>query len=547
MSGYAPLFIGTANMSPEVTADGAGSKAAELWRMSKLGLAVPAAFVLPTALCGPVNRGDAGALRALDQGLGAGIAQLEAATGRGFGGARAPLLVSVRSGAARSMPGMLQTVLNVGLNSESVRGLIRLTGNPRLAWDSYRRFVQGYAEVIDGVPAAAFEERSARMIEAEGVAGEGELDSEALERLTHDFLAVASDAAGHPVPEDPMLQLAAAARAVFRSWDSARAIEYRRLNALQDLSGTAVTVQAMVFGNSGGKSGAGVAFSRNPATGTKELYVDFLFDAQGEDVVSGRRMPGNVDLLAARLPPVAKELADGASLLERKLRDMQDIEFTVENGKLFFLQTRPAKRTPRAALRVLIDFVREGLLDPQTALARAAYIDLEHAYVSRFAERGTSIATAISASPGVATGRVAFDSVRAKELAARGEPVILVRHDTSTEDVGGFAAAAGILTAVGGRTAHAAVVARQMGKVCLVGCRDLRIHENQRQADIAGNRIGEGDWLSLDGESGEVLLGRLDIVMHPPSDELSEIATWRHLAALVPVTVSPDAPASRTG
>ncbi len=338
---------------------------------------------------------------------------------------------------------------------------------------------------------------------------------------------MAARAVDHAIPGNPLEQLQAAARAVYRSWERPRAKEYRALNKLDGLNGTAVTVQAMVFGNAGTKSGAGVAFSRNPATGAKELYVDFLADAQGEDVVAGRRMPGNADWLAARLPQVARELAEGVARLEREFLDIQDVEFTVENGKLFFLQTRSAKRTPRAALHVLVDFVREGLLNSKTALARAAEIDLERARITRFANKVPAIATAISASPGVATGRVAFDSIRAKALAIEKEPVILVRHDTSTDDVVGFAASAGILTAIGGRTAHAAVVARQLGKVCLVGCRDLKINENGYCGEIAGKKIEEGNWISLDGETGEVMLGRLDIVAELPQAELAAIDGWR--------------------
>jgi pyruvate,orthophosphate dikinase len=285
----------------------------------------------------------------------------------------------------------------------------------------------------------------------------------------------------------------------------------------------------MVFGNSGRRSGAGVAFSRNPATGEKGLYVDFLFDAQGEDVVSGRRMPSNAALLAQRLPEGASELAHGAARLEREFRDVQDIEFTVENGTLFFLQTRSAKRTPRAALRILIDFVHEGLLDPATALERVAAIDVDRARLTRFADKAPAVATAVPASPGVATGRIAFDSGRAKALVGGGEPVVLVRHDTSTEDVAGFAVAAGILTAVGGRTAHAAVVARQLGKVCLVGCHELKIRGDDQGGEIAGRKIAEGDWISLDGDSGEVTLGRRDIIAELPQAELAEIEAWRRL------------------
>ena len=397
MSGDLPLFIGIPGASGKLAPETAGAKAAQLSRISALGLPVPPAFVLPTTLCAGVNRNDPESLAALDHGLREGIARLSLASGRRFGDVRAPLLVSVRSGAAQSMPGMLETILDVGLNTRTVHGLIGLTGNPRLAWDSYRRFIRGFAEVVEGAPSALFEECLSRMIRAEDVAREGDLDPEALERLAGQYLAIAAETAGRAIPEDPFDQLAAAARAVYRSWEAPRALHYRRLNTLDELAGTAVTVQAMVFGNAGGRSGAGVAFSRNPATGAKSLYMDFLFDAQGEDVVAGRRMAGDESLLAARLPEAAQALADGAARLEREFRDVQDIEFTIEEGRLFFLQTRPAKRTPRAALRILLDLVAEGLLDRETARERAARIDPESARVTRFAAPAPPIATALSA------------------------------------------------------------------------------------------------------------------------------------------------------
>ncbi|MGB8277923.1 MAG: PEP/pyruvate-binding domain-containing protein [Methylovirgula sp.] len=527
------LLIARSGSSPLVTLEIAGSKAAQLWRMAQLGLDVPPAFVLPTTLCAPVNAMEKDALAAVQHGLDKGIAWLEEVTGRRFGDSRIPLLVSVRSGAAASMPGMLQTILNVGLNDETVRGLIRLSGNPRLAFDSFRRLVQGYAEVVAHVPAAGFERCLAEMMRREGVASETELDPEALERLTNEFRELALRSAGHGIPADPREQLRTAAVAVYRSWQSARAKEYRRLNHLEDLDGTAVTVQAMVFGNSGGRSGAGVAFSRNPATGAKELYVDFLFDAQGEDVVSGRRTPGHAERLAARLPEAAKQLAEGVNRIEAEMRDAQDVEFTVEDGKLYFLQTRAAQRTPLAALRIAVDMVHEGMIDRETALARLGPLDVEKLGIARFETPAPAVATAISAAPGVATGRVAFVSERAKELAATGAPVILVRPETSTEDVEGFAVAAGILTAVGGRTAHAAVVARQLGKVCLVGCRALAIDEKARKATLGDAEIREGDWLSLDGDRGEVSLGQRAIVTERPP-ELAEVAHWQTQAAQVP-------------
>lgn len=526
MSDFAPRFIGLPGPCVELDPGVAGSKAAELSRIAKLGLDVPPAFVLPTALCAAVNRGELDALDAMATGLRDGMTRLEEATGRRFGDERSPLLVSVRSGAAVSMPGMLSTVLDVGLNQETVRGVIRQTGNPRLAWDCYCRFLRMFSEVVGNEPAEAFSASVEEMIRTENVADESELDPEALERLADQFATLAPD-----VPHDPFEQLKAAAHAVYLSWEGARARAYRRINGLDHLEGTAVTVQAMVFGNAGFDSGAGVAFTRNPATGARELYVDFLVDAQGEDVVSGRRIPSDAGLLAARLPQAAEALSQGAARLEREFRDVQDVEFTIENGRLYFLQTRSAKRTARAALRVLIDFVAEGIIDRKTALARFAAIDLKCASITRFAGDAASIASAVAAAPGVASGRAAFDSARAKEIAADGVPVVLVTHDITTENIDGMAVADGLLTAVGARTAHAAVVARQMGKVCLVGCDGLKVDTPRRRAAIGEISLNEGDWLSLDGNTGTVSLGRREIISEPPAAELAEIDSWRQAVA----------------
>ncbi len=516
-----------------LTAELAGSKAAKLWQMAKLGLKVPPAFVVSTRLCAPINANDDHAKKLLQRSLAHGVGELERATGRRFGDARQPLLVSVRSGAARSMPGMLDTILNAGMTPKSVHGLIRLTGNPRLAWDSYRRFVQAYTEVTGHSQGEPFSAALADMIRTEGVANEAELDPEALERLTAVFLEQATAVLGEPVPGDPFVQLEAAAQAVYRSWESARAREYRRLNGLEGLPGTAITVQAMVFGNSGGRSGAGVAFTRNPATGAKDLYIDFLFDAQGEDVVAGRRISSHPEYFGARLPEAAKALVDGAALLERHFCDAQDIEFTVEDGTLYFLQTRPAKRTPRAALRILIDLVREGLISESEGAKRGAGIDLEAVAITRFDGTSEAVAVGTPASTGVASGRAVFESARAVELASSAPgPMVLIRPDTSTDDVAGFAVAAGILTASGGRTAHAAVVARQLGKACVVGCPGLAVNSRAQTAAIAGKTINEGDWVSLDGETGEVFLGKRSIVVDRPEAEIAEIRRWRsHRAA----------------
>ena len=521
---FEPVLIGAGGYSGLTLEAHVGSKAAELARLTALRMPVPPAFVLPTSLCVDVIRGDAAAISAMREGVVTGVGWLEATTERRLGDARTPLFVSVRSGAEKSMPGMLDTILDVGMNAMSVHGLIRTTGNPRMAFDSYRRFVQSFAEVVGDAPRERFDKLIAQMIGAEGVANEAELDSEALERLTDQFLDLAARL-GHSPPEDPMDQIAEAAQAVYKSWESPRAREYRRLNGLEGLKGTAVTVEAMVFGNSGGDSGAGVAFSRDPATGLKQLYVDFLVDAQGEDVVSGHRSPTDATTLARRMPKVARELEEHARALETACRDVQDIEFTVERGRLYLLQTRSAKRTPFAAVKIAVDLVQEGVIDRQEALARLANVDLDVIHVSRFAEPAEPVAKALIASPGVACGKVCLTSEQANDTAARGDPVILVRRDTSTADVAGFAVAQGILTAVGGRTAHAAVVAREMGKVCLVGCRALKI-EGPNIATIDGMPLSEGDWIALDGATGEISLGQRRIL----SEELREasiIRQWR--------------------
>ncbi len=525
---FDPVFIGPGGSPAPILAADVGSKAAELARLAALRLPVPPAFVLPTNLCAGVVAGDDTAMKAMRKGLVAGIGWLEQAMDRRLGDARAPLFVSVRSGAEKSMPGMMDTILDVGMNAVSVHGLIRVTGNPRMAFDSWRRFIQGYAEVVGGVAAGGFASLVAEMVRAEGVANEAELDSEALERLVDQFLAL-SVRLGHAPPEDPIEQIAEAAQAVYKSWDSARAREYRRLNRLEGLKGTAVTVQTMAFGNSGGDSGAGVAFSRDPATGENKLYVDFLADAQGEDVVSGRRSPSDAAMFARRMPKIAQQLQEGARTLETDCRDVQDMEFTVDRGRLWFLQTRSAKRTPRAALKIAVDLVEEGLIDRKEALARLADVDLAAARIAHFAEAAEPAARAIVASPGVACGRACFTSARAKEVVERGEPAILIRRDTSTEDVAGFAAAAGVLTAVGGRTAHAAVVARQMGKVCLVGCRSLVVDEGRGAASLGERPVREGDWIALDGVTGEISLGRRATIAEDPP-EAAIVRRWREEA-----------------
>ncbi|WP_315756291.1 MULTISPECIES: PEP/pyruvate-binding domain-containing protein [unclassified Bradyrhizobium] len=508
-------------------AEEVGAKAANLARMAALGLPVPPAFVLPVQLCADVVAGKGQAMRQLVDGLKGGIAFLEQATGKSFGCSRNPLLVSVRSGAARSMPGMLDTVLNVGCTSRAVRGLVRATGRPRLAWDCRRRLLESYAETVIGIDPAPLAERLSQMIAAEGVSNERELDSEALERLVCDEHKLLEEADDDGWLEDAAVQLERSARAVYRSWTSERARTYRRLEGLEHLKGTAVTVQAMVFGNGGMSSGAGVAFSRDPSTGADEPVIDVMFDSQGEDVVSGRRTPETERALSRALPDVALGLRATLKRLESEFRDVQDIEFTIEEGRLWILQTRAAKRTPRAALRIAVDLVHEGSITREEALGRLEGIDVEALTETSLVSAGQPAAVGVAASGGVATGRAAFDSASAERLAAAGNPVILIRHDTSTADIAGFAAASGIVTAVGARTAHASLVARQMGKPCVVGCAAIRLDGEAQQARIGAAVVSLGDWITVDGNTGRLYLGRGEIVAQRPEAELAELSTWR--------------------
>jgi pyruvate,orthophosphate dikinase len=502
-----------------------GAKAANLARMAALGLPVPPAFVLPVKLCADLIDNRTGAEEELRDGLKQGIAFLESTTGKRFGDRRKPLLVSVRSGAARSMPGMLEIVLNVGCTSAAARGLIRMTGRPRLAWDCRRRFLESFAETVldrDPAPLAA---HLAELVACEGVANDRELDSEALERLVGSEQAILEG--GDEWLEDADAQLKAAAMAVFRSWTSERAQTYRRLQKLEHLKGTAVAVQAMVFGNGGLASGAGVAFSRDPSTGAMRPIIDLVLDAQGEDVVSGRRAPDREETIARALPNLTGELGGILRQLEQQFCDVQDVEFTVEDGKLWILQTRSAKRTPRAALRIAIDLVHEGLIRESDALARIAEINLNSLMEVSLVGAGQPATTGIGASGGIAVGRVAFDSESAQRHAAAGDSVILMRPDTSTADVAGFAVAAGIVTIVGARTAHAALVARQMGKPCIVGCSGIAIDIAAGQGRIGDVAICAGDWITIDGDSGHLYLGCLETVTRRPETELAEIARWR--------------------
>jgi len=502
-----------------------GAKAANLARIAALGLPVPPAFALPIELCAAMVRGDSDAKAKLADGLTQGIAFLESATDKVFGDRRRPLLVSVRSGAARSMPGMLDTVLNVGCSTVAVRGLVRMTGDPLFAYDCRRRFLESYGSVVLNVKPAAFAARLNALIAAENADSERTLDSEAFERLGLQYQEAIDDE--NVLTDDPMQQLQAAADAVYRSWMSDRARSYRKLEHLEQLQGTAVTVQAMVFGNSGSNSGAGVAFSRDPSTGSSEPVIDVLFRSQGEDVVSGRHNPQTEEAIAQILPEIACQLREALKKLEQDFGDVQDVEFTIENGKLWFLQTRAAKRTPHAAVRFAIDLVKEGKITPAEALHRLRDVDLRLLTRRRLIDPGPIAARGIGASAGIAVGRAAFDAPSAARMAGNEEPVILVRPDTNTADVAGFAVSAGILTAVGGRTAHAALVARQLAKPCVVGCTQLAVDEAHHGAQLGGIAVHEGDWLSIDGGAGTIHLGRGNILTERPEIELAEIERWR--------------------
>jgi pyruvate,orthophosphate dikinase len=502
-----------------------GAKAAILARIARAGVPVPPAFVLPIGLCAAIVEGDHDAKHALKDGLQEGIAFLEEATGRSFGDHRQPLLVSVRSGAARSMPGMLDSLLDVGCTTLATRGLIRMTGNPRFAWDCRRRLLEGWAETVLGLDAADLAAKRNALIAEEGALTDRHLDSEALERLSSTYETLIMGADGD-VPDDPMQQLVAASRAVYGSWISDKACTYRRLQGLDSLKGTAVTVQAMVFGNKGTGSGAGVAFSRDPSTGIGVPQIDVLFEAQGEDVVSGRRTPKTETELAQRAPQAAEELRRCLLTLERQFKDVQDVEFTIEDGRLWILQSRSAKRTPRATLKIAVDLVQEGIITHQEGLEQLRGLDLASLAVAHFASQAIPVARGIAAAGGVAVGVAAFDSATAERLAAEGEPVILLRPDIDTSDIKGLAAASGMVTASGGRTAHAALIARQLGKACVVSCPGLVVDSGAGRAAIDGQTVRQGDWISVDGDTGEVFLGQRDIVMERPEAELNAVASW---------------------
>ena len=504
-----------------------GGKGAGVAEMSNIGLLVPPGFTITTDVCVAFYANGKRLPKDVLPGVEAALRKVEALTGKRFGSASDPLLVSVRSGARVSMPGMMDTVLNLGLNDATVQGLASRSSNERFAWDSYRRFCAMFGDVVLGMKPERKEDRDPfevileRKKQALGVRHDAELPVEALRELVREFKAEVKRRKGIDFPDDPTQQLVAAIEAVFRSWDNDRAMAYRQLNGIPAEWGTAVTVQAMVFGNMGEDSGTGVAFTRNPASGADEFYGEFLVNAQGEDVVAGIRTPQKIGELKACFPAIARQLEGAREKLERHYRDMQDIEFTIERGRLYLLQTRSGKRTGPAAVRIAVEMVEEKLIRKEEALLRVDPAALNHllrpvfddAARERAVKEGRLLAKGLPAGPGAAAGRIVFFAEDAEAWKARGEQIILARHETSPEDIRGMNAAQGFLTAFGGMTSHAALVARQMGKVAIVGCEALSFDYEARTMTVAtpaGPKVlSEGDWVSIDGSLGEVILGSL--------------------------------------
>ncbi|MGB0203243.1 MAG: pyruvate, phosphate dikinase [Acholeplasmataceae bacterium] len=524
-----------------------GGKGANLAEMSRLGLPVPQGFTVTTEACNAYY--DAGKTISDDiiKQIFEALAATEKEMGKKFGDFEEPFLVSVRSGARASMPGMMDTILNLGLNNVSVEGLAKKTNNPRFAYDSYRRFIQMFSDVVMDIPKSNYEHLLEKMKEAKGVEADTDLDANDLKVLVDQYLAKYEQLKGQPFPQDPKEQLIEAITAVFRSWDNPRAYTYRRLNQIPYDWGTAVNVQGMVFGNMGEDSGTGVAFSRNPSTGEKELYGEYLFNAQGEDVVAGIRTPKPIAELETDNPALYNEFVKLVETLESHYKDMQDMEFTIEQGKLYFLQTRNGKRTAQAALQIAIDLVNEGVLTKEEALLKVEPKQLDTLLHPQFdvddLASAEVLTTGLNASPGAATGRVAFDADRAREMVAENkQPVILVRVETSPEDIEGMIVASGILTARGGMTSHAAVVARGMGKCCVSGASQLRIDEENKTFTVNGQTFKEGDWISLDGSTGKVYNKQVKTVDATVSGNFGTIMGWADEVRKLDVRANADNP-----
>lgn len=517
-----------------------GGKGANLAEMSSLGLPVPPGFTVSTEACLNYYQENKSISTEIKNQVQTALSDVEKITGKKFGDPKNPLLFSVRSGARVSMPGMMDTVLNLGMNDDTVRGLAEMTNNPRFAWDSYRRFIQMFSNVVLEINTSILESQLEDLKEARGVHEDTELDAEDLEELVDVYKQILGEEFGKSFPQDPFDQLWAAIGAVFGSWNNPRAVKYRQMNGYSHDWGTAVNVQSMVFGNAGDTSGTGVCFTRDPSTGEKIFFGEYLMNAQGEDVVAGIRTPApinevsknesnkNLKTLEETSSNVYEELVSIYQKLEKHYKDMQDIEFTIEDGKLFILQTRNGKRTINAALKIAIDLVAEGILTEKEALLKINPAELDRLLHPRLdpEAKKTILATGLPASPGAACGKIVFDSEKAQDWAANAEKVILVRQETSPEDIGGMNAAEGILTARGGMTSHAAVVARGMGKPCVAGCTALEISYKHSVLRVGGKEFNEGDFITFDGGSGEVYEGEIPTIDAEISDHFATFMDW---------------------
>jgi len=520
-----------------------GGKGANLAEMANLGIRVPPGFTITTEACRYYTEKRTYP-DSLEEEIKENLSRVEQVTNRKFGSQRNPLLVSVRSGARISMPGMMDTVLNLGLNDATVEGLARETKNLRFAYDAYRRLVQMFGNVVLGVSGEKFEELIERKKENKGVKSDIELDADDLRELADEFKELIEKEKGVQFPQDPFQQLQMAINAVFASWNNKRAVSYRKIHKIPGDWGTAVNVQTMVFGNMGNDSGTGVGFTRDPATGEKKLYGEYLINAQGEDVVAGIRTPQPISKLKEEMPEVYEELIETIQKLEKHYRDVQDFEFTVEKGVLFMLQTRTGKRTAQAAVKIACDMVEEGLIDKKEALVRIEPDQLDQLLHRRIDPKikVEVLARGLPASPGAATGAVVFTADRAVELAQDGKKIILVRKETSPEDIHGMAVAEGILTARGGMTSHAAVVARGMGKSCIAGCEAIQVNEKERKFEVNGLIFKEGDFISLDGNTGRVIKGKVPTLEPELSDEFKKLMRWANEVKSLGVRANADTP-----
>ncbi|MFW6206231.1 MAG: pyruvate, phosphate dikinase, partial [Gemmatimonadota bacterium] len=521
-----------------------GGKGANLAEMTRIGVPVPPGFTITSRACLHYMEHD-GLPDGLKEQTRGNIRKLEEVTGKQFGATDTqPLLLSVRSGAAISMPGMMDTILNLGLNDETVRALTSDTGNARFAYDSYRRFIQMYGDVVLGVEHADFEGLLTAMRDDRGVELDTELTADDLKELVDQYRELVERETGQPFPTDPETQLWGAVEAVFQSWDNDRARAYRRHNRISETLGTAVNVQTMVYGNMGEDSGTGVAFTRDPSTGENRFYGEFLLNAQGEDVVAGIRTPVAISEMENMMPGPYAELLEIEKKLERHYRDMQDLEFTVERGTLYLLQTRTGKRTAAAAIRIAVEMVEEELITKEEAVLRVEPNQLEqqlHPGLDPDAET-QELATGLPASPGAAAGKVVFEPVEAADRGKDGESIILVRHETSPDDFAGMAASRAIVTSRGGMTSHAAVVARGMGKPCVAGAKELEIHEGEGYFKANGTRVEAGDWITIDGGTGRVLLGQVPTVEPEISDEFRRLMEWADGFRTMNVRTNADTP-----